>query len=370
MMTLSLNRRDVLKLATGFLSAGVINMQANAAKEFNIKKDIAEKLDLGYRSGLLEGIHAVLAIHKSKTVLEKYYSGEDQNWGQPLGHIDFNATTLHDLRSVTKSITSLLYGIALERGKVPAPAARLLDSFPQYVDLASDPQRSSWIVENVLNMTLGTEWNEDLPYSNPANSEIMMENAADRYRFILDRPIVQKPGTSWIYNGGCSAILGYLIAKNTGQTLEEFARQALFESLDITSFEWNKGGDGIPSAASGLRLTAPNLARIGQMILAQGMWNGQQIVPATWLQDCMTPKVQANFFQYSNQWYLSEQPVPATNSMHAMISAMGNGGQRLFVIPSLDLVIVVFAGHYNRPDQWLNPTLILRRIVLANFHHQ
>ena len=103
---------------------------------------------------------------------------------------------------------------------MPSPDARLLDSFPEYPDLAGDSQRAAWTIEHVLNMTLGTEWNEDLPYSNPANSEIMMERASDRYRFILDRPIAHKPRAHWTYNGGCSALLGHLIAQGTGESLK------------------------------------------------------------------------------------------------------------------------------------------------------
>ena len=119
--------------------------------------DIAERLDLAYRSGLLDGLHGVLVKRHGETVLEAYFSGADENWGRPLGDVAFGPTTLHDLRSVTKSITSLVYGIALAQGRVPPPDAALLDSFLQYADLAADPARAAWTVGNVLNMTLGTE---------------------------------------------------------------------------------------------------------------------------------------------------------------------------------------------------------------------
>lgn len=367
-MTREFGRRQALigAAATTALGGSAIARSQTSAPH-GLVDGVADRLDLAYRSGLLDGLHAVIALRHGQTVLESYFSGADENWGQPLGQVSFGATTLHDLRSVTKSIVSLLYGIALAHGRVPAPNARLLAAFPHYADLAADPQRAAWTVANVLNMSLGTEWNEDLPYSDPANSEIMMENAADRYRFVLDRPIVEEPGTRWAYNGGCSAIIGHLIAEGTGQPLEAFANEALFQPLGITEFEWNRGSDGVPSAASGLRLAAPALARIGQMMLDHGQWRGQTIVPQSWLQACMTPQIAASFDQqYSNQWYLSVQPVAAANDMARMISAAGNGGQRLAVLPSLDLVVVIFAGNYNRLDQWMNPTLVLQRIVLAS----
>jgi len=329
--------------------------------------DIDERLDLGYRSGLLAGLHAVLAVRGGDIVLARYFAGPDENWGRPLGDVVFDAETLHDLRSVTKSITSLLYGIALDRGIVPPPEAPLLDAFPRYADLKADPERAAWTVSHALNMTLGTEWNETLPYTDPNNSEIAMELAADRYRFILDRPIVDVPGRVWNYNGGCSALIGYLIEQGAGTSLADFAAQHLFGPLDISDFEWNAGRDGVLSAASGLRLTAPGLATIGRMMLNGGRWNSDRIVTEAWLQRCRTPQIAAFFGnQYSHQWYLSDQPVPAANGTRPMIAAMGNGGQRLFVLPSLDLVIVTFSGNYNRPDQWINPTLVLQKIVLAN----
>ena len=289
--------------------------------------DTAEKLDLGYRSGLLQGIHSVLIRRGGEVALERYFSGEDQTWGQALGHVEFSANGVHDLRSVTKSITSLLYGIALADGKVAAPDTPLLVAFPEYADLAKDPARAAWTIEHALNMTLGTEWNEDLPYSDPANSEIQMERAADRYRFIFDRPIVAPAGSRWVYNGGCSALLGHLIATGTGKSLEDFAREKLFQPLGIGHFEWAKGQDGVPSSASGLRLTARDLARIGQLVLDNGSAIGRQVVPAAWVAACMTPSAETSFgLLYSRQWYLSEQFVSSREGDAA--DAFSNGQWR------------------------------------------
>lgn len=353
-------------LLAGAMTPGLLAIPSASAEAESVTTDIDERLDLGFRSGLLQGLHAVLAMQRGDTLVERYFAGPDESWGRQLGNVQFDANTLHDLRSVTKSVASLLYGIALADGLVPNLDARLLDSFPQYPDLAEDPVRMSWTISHVLNMSMGTEWNEDLPYTDPANSEIAMEMAEDRYRFILDRPIVSEPGAHWNYNGGCSALVGYLIEQGAKQTIDEFAKARLFGPLGIDEFEWHGGRDGVVSVASGLRLRAPDLARIGQMMLADGRWNGQQIVPADWLERCRTPQIDAAFgARYSHQWYLTEQPVRALGEMRPAISGMGNGGQRLILMPSLDLVVVIFAGNYNRMDQWINPTLVLQRIILA-----
>ena len=118
---------------------------------------------------------------------------------------------------MSKSIIGLLYGIALADGKVPPPEAPLFASFPEYADIAADPARNRWTIQNVLTMTMGTEWDElSVPYSDPTNSEIAMDMAPARYRFILGRPVVMERGKRWAYSGGATALLARIIENGTG----------------------------------------------------------------------------------------------------------------------------------------------------------
>jgi CubicO group peptidase (beta-lactamase class C family) len=323
--------------------------------------DLADAIDTGVRSGQLHDLHVVLVARGNEILAERYYPGADESWGTPLGVVAFGPDTLHDLRSVTKSVVGLLYGIALDRGMVPLPEAPLLAQFPQYPDLAADPQRARLTVLNALNMTLGMEWDEKRPYNDPLNSEIAMERATDRYRFILERPFVAPPGERWIYSGGAVALLGFLIAKGSGVTLPEFAHDALFTPLGITAFEWTHGQDGVPSAASGLRLRPHDLLRIGQMVLKGGAWNGRQIVPHAWLESSFTPAINiGQGVQYGRLWYIGE------TGTRGWIAGFGNGGQRLYVMPERDVACVVFCGAYNRPDQNVTPSRIWREMVIAS----
>lgn len=229
--------------------------------------DLETKLDAAFEAGELDGLHSVLVMHRGDILAERYYPGQDETIGQDLGIVEHGALGLHDLRSVTKSITSLLYGIALSEGKVPGLDESLVAQFPEYPDLVSDPDRQKIKVRHALTMTTGLEWNENLPYNDPRNSEIAMEMAKDRYRFVLDRKIVEEPGNSWNYNGGATAIIARLIYLGTGKTLDEYASERLFAPLGITEFTWMKGRDGEPMAASGLRLTLPDLGKIGTLVL-------------------------------------------------------------------------------------------------------
>ncbi len=169
----------------------------------------------------------------------------------PLGRISFGPATLHDLRSVTKSVVSLLYGIALDQGLVPPADAPLLAQFPEYPRSRRRSAARAAPHRPRSDHDAGHGVDEQRPYTDPANSEIAMERAPDRTRFILDRPIIAEPGARWSYSGGAVALLGALIARGAGATLPEFARRVLFEPLGISSFEWMAGRDGVASPRPG-----------------------------------------------------------------------------------------------------------------------
>jgi CubicO group peptidase (beta-lactamase class C family) len=330
-------------------------------------EDLGEKFDAGIRSGLLRDIHAMIVCRGDTVVLERYFDGPDDAWGRPLGIVSFGRETLHDLRSVTKSVVGLLYGIALDRGLVPPPEAPLMAQFPEYGDLAADRARAGITVGHALTMTLGTEWDEERPYTDPENSEIAMEMAADRYRFVLDRPVIEAPGTRWIYSGGAVALVGALIARGSGKSLPDFAREALFAPLGIGNFEWAAGKDAVASAASGLRLTARGLLTIGQMVLAKGIHDGRRIVPAPWIEASLTPAIPTgDGLDYGRLWFLGQSDVPAVSGPRRWAAGFGNGGQRLYLCPDADVAAVIFAGQYDRPTAWVGPARIWGEIVLAN----
>jgi CubicO group peptidase (beta-lactamase class C family) len=356
------------------LSVSVTAASATAAagptakpEDAGFSPDLADKLDAGIRSGQLRGLHAVLVSRDERLVLERYYEGADESWGKPLGTIAFGPDTLHDLRSVTKSIVGLLYGIALDRRLVPPPEASLLAQFPEYPDLAADPARAGLTIANALNLTMGFAWDEQRSYADPTNSERAMEDAPDRNRYILDRPIVAAPGTRWIYSGGAVALIGTLIARGTGTTLQEFARQALFAPLGIDTFEWAEGRDGVAAAASGLRLRPRDLLRIGTLALANGRWDDRQIVSRAWLDASFKPAIPTgDGIEYGRLWYLGAATTPALAGQRRWIAGFGNGGQRLWLMPDAGLAVAILCGNYNDPDSRATPNRIWREIVLAN----
>jgi CubicO group peptidase (beta-lactamase class C family) len=341
--------------------------------EAGFTSDLEALLDKAIKEKRVWNLHCVVIVRKGRLVLERYFEGDDNARGSPLGTIAFKVDTLHDLRSVSKSIVGLLYGIALADGKVSPPDAPLFASFAEYADLAADPARNRWTIQNVLTMTMGTDWDElSVPYSDPTNSEIAMDMAPDRYRFVLARPVVMEPGKRWVYSGGTAALLARIIENGTGKPLHDFARVTLFDPLGIGPTEWFTDHSGEAIAASGLRMTPRDLARIGLMMLKGGMWGDLQVVPAQWIERSTTPMVDVDETrQYGYQGYLgkfaftvSTGPRWDRSRLEHFWSAIGNGGQRLFVFPGLDLVVAITAGNYDTPDQWVPPTRVIREVVL------
>jgi CubicO group peptidase (beta-lactamase class C family) len=349
--------------------------QTITPEEAGFTGDLSDRFELARQAGVLANVHGVVAARAGKLFFERYVPGTDAARARPLGVIKFDSGTLHDLRSVTKSIVGLLYGIAQARGHVPPPEAGLLAQFPEYPDLAGDPARQALTVEHTLTMTLGTEWDEmTIPYTDPRNSEIAMDRAEDRYRYILERPVSGPPGIRWTYNGGATALLARLIARGTGQRLEDFARASLFEPLGIGRTEWECDRDGEAIAASGLRMTPRDLARIGVMAAAGGNFNGSVVVPAEWLARSFAPSVSMpDGRRYGYQWYLGAAGMDDGSGgvrWEPMVNAIGNGGQRLFILPRLDLVVAVTSGNYDAPDQWRPPMAVLRDVLLPALHRE
>lgn len=314
-------------------------------------------------------VHAVVVARRGKLVFEQYFSGYDEPWGVPAGQYDFDATSKHDMRSVSKSATSLLVGIAIDRKLIAGVDEPVVRFFPEFAALKS-PGWDKITIRHLLTMSSGLAWDENLPWTDPRNDEPHLGKDPDPMAYVLAKPVAVPPDTVWNYNGGGTDLLGNIIERVSGKPFATFAREALFEPLGITDWEWKaypKNGKVAPAA--GLRLRPRDAAKIGQLVLDRGAWKGKQIVSADWIAQSTAPRFQAigyfgGLFFYGYQWWLGrtlsgEREIP-------WVAGVGLGGQRLFIIPDLDLVVMTTSGLYASPRQGIAALDILYSFAIPS----
>jgi CubicO group peptidase (beta-lactamase class C family) len=342
-----------------------------APAEAGFAPDLEASLDDFVRSGRVSNLHGVIIVRRGRMVLERYYEGDDvvrDSDGRAVpARVTFSAERPHELRSVTKSIVGLLYGIALGEGRAPALDQPLLAQFPQYTDLPDMAQRRRWTIKHAITMTLGMDWDEEVSYDDPSNGQTAMEAADDRYRYALEQPIVAVAGERWIYSGGATALIGKILENGIRQSLPDYARTVLFDPLGIGETVWRTGRGGERNFASGLAMRPRDLARVGQMLLDGGKVGERQIVPSAWLEASFEPAAKINDRrQYGYHWYVGNVPFdgPEGRRRARWIGAVGNGGQRLVVFPDLELIAVVTAGNYNQYGR--APDDLFTGVVLPN----
>jgi len=215
------------------------------------------------------GVHAILIERSGRLIYEEYFDGFDERWGVPLGRVSMTAGSLHDLRSVTKSVVSALVGIAHAEGAIKSLDQPVIEWFPEYPEL-NTAERRRVTLAHVLAMTSGLEWNEEVPYNDPRNDEIRMTRDAQPLRYVLSRPFADDPGTEFNYNGGLAQVMAAVVERATGTPIEDYAHTKLFQPLGIDTVEWLGDLAGMPAAASGLRLRGRDLAKFGSLYLHDG----------------------------------------------------------------------------------------------------
>lgn len=293
-------------------------------------------------------IHSVLVVRSGKLVFERYFSGPDQVpdlfFGSRVEQVNFDANTLHSVKSVSKSVASLAVGIAIDRGLIRGIDEPIFNFFPEYADLRS-PEKDRIQLLHALTMTMGLEWVEATPATGANNDETSMHMAADPSRYVLALKPTAPPGREFFYNTGALTLVSAIVRKATGHPLDVFAREMLFEPLGITDVEWSRV-KGDTDAGGGLRMRPRDMAKIGQLVLADGRWNNRQIVSRDWVATSTATKVKATDDQsYGYLWWLGR----ARAGAHVVkwTGALGRGGQSIRIVPERDLVVVVTAGYYQ-----------------------
>jgi CubicO group peptidase (beta-lactamase class C family) len=271
------------------------------------------------------------------------------NYFNPWWHPFYRRGDLHTLQSVTKTITSVIIGIATARKEFPDLDTPILKFFDTAKVAHSDARKQRLTIRHLLTMTAGLDWNESLPYNHSDNAASLMEASADWVQFTIDRPIAQEPGAVFNYNSGASQLLAHIFRVATGKDIEEYAAQHFFAPLGIEQYHWKRSPSGLADTEGGLYLRPHDLAKIGFLFLKNGVWDGQQIVRPEWIKASVAPSVTVapNGVKYGFKWWLY---LYGEDGSRLAWAGSGFGGQIPVVLPEYDLVMV-FTGWNILPDK-------------------
>jgi CubicO group peptidase (beta-lactamase class C family) len=304
------------------------------------------------------------SLYKSTNTTPGKYNYFDTDW-----HPYYNNTDLHTMQSVSKSITSLLIGIAIDYGLIQNEDVMILPFFNNYNIAVLDERWSRMSLKHVLTMTTGIEWDEStIPYTDPNNSCAGMEKSNDWIQFVLDQPIAAEPGDVYVYNSGATMLLSYILEKTTGMEVEEYCYQYLFKPLGIENYFWKRTPKGLADTEGGLYLRPEDIAKISYLVLKNGIWEGKKVVSQQWINNSTKRHVNINYpsersYQYGYKWWL----LPYANETKFAIAGLGLGGQRPIVLPEYNIV-AVFTGWniYDKPS--LDPLLAIDKLYQAINH--
>jgi CubicO group peptidase (beta-lactamase class C family) len=267
-------------------------------------------------------VHSMLVARNNCLVMEEYFFG-------------FKREAHFGIQSATKSFVSALTGIALAKGEIKSTQASLCEYFPNYQDLTCNVQNKSITLDQVLSMSTGLAWDEiTYDYGHEKNTAVIASNQPDQFRYLLTRPRSQ--GKVFAYNSLNHVMMNHVLQKVTGLDNRKEMEERLLLPLGITSYDLGEPNNGV---IGDIYLRPRDMLKFGLLYLNEGRWKGEQVVPAAWVKESTTTKIELapgfgyGYFWWTKQFYWKEKTVDS-------YFAWGYGGQYIFVVPQLKLVVI------------------------------
>ncbi len=304
------------------------------AQDWRTSSPEAQGMDSAQLVKLLEfiqkgdyNIHSLLIIRHATLVMETYF--------HPFGPGD-----RHELYSCTKSVTSALVGIAIDKGYIQGVGQKVVDFFPNRKIANLDDRKKAMTLEHLLTMTTGLEWIEG---AGMEDSTSKMDLSPDLVQYVLDRPMAADPGKTFLYNNGASHLLSAILQQATGKTADEFAREYLFSRIGVKGWNWITDPQGVPLGYSELYLAPRDMARFGFLYLHNGEWDGKRIVSAAWVKASTQSYTPGSGSGYGYQWWTLDFGGLSPGGF----GAEGTAGQFIIILPAQDLVVVFTGGLFE-----------------------
>lgn len=331
-------------------------------EEAGLSQARLEAMTAAIRKGDHQQITSVLVARNGRLVYEQYFD-------------DRGPEALRNTRSATKTITSMLMGVAIDRGALPSVRAPVAGYFPDKTPLAHpDPRKARISVEDFLTMSSLLECDDQNQFSR--GNEERMYLIEDWTKFTLDLPIkgfapwAQKPaespyGRSFSYCTAGVFTLGALLERATRSPLPEFARTTLFEPMGVSRVKWAMSPLGIAQGGGGLQLRSRDLLKFGQLYLNGGVWRDRRLVSEAWVKASVAPHVETgqDDTNYGYLWWL--KPFQVGGKAHPAWLMNGTGGNKVVVVPGLDMVMVVTTTNFRVQDSHAISEKLLTDGVLA-----
>lgn len=333
-------------LLAAVVAAGPVNAEELAPAEpsaVGISASRLAQMEQAIRAGDFKTITSVLVVRDDKLVFERYFDAE-------------GVEGLRNTRSATKTVTGMLIGLAIDRGALAGVDAKVLDFFPDKQPLQNpDPRKAQITVEDFLTMSSLLECDDENSYSR--GNEERMYLVEDWVRFTLDLPIrgfpdwVPRPvdapyGRSWSYCTAGPTTLGSLLERASHQSVPDFAREHLFAPLGITHLKWQFQPLGSAMTGGGLLLRSRDLAKLGQLYLNGGRWNGRQVISQGWVNRSLAPHAQAREdTDYGYLWWLPT--FQAGGRAFKSFAMFGTGGNKVYAFPAEKLLVVVTTTNFR-----------------------
>jgi CubicO group peptidase (beta-lactamase class C family) len=309
---------------------------------------VADKLIENNPRVFFKNVESLIVWSQGDIIFEKYYNS-------------YNKDSLHQIQSQTKSIISLLLGIAIDKGFIENENELVSDYFPEYFR-KDDSVKLTITIRDLLTMSSGVEWEEMIPLDDPRNDNINMFNSGNYLHYSLSKPMETEPFREFKYNSGSPVIVGAIIEKASNMALDKFAEKYLFDPLTINDYYWIKDSTGFCHCGGGLFLKPIDMVKIGAMVLSVGNWNNKQIVSDSWIKKAIQPYFTTSFnnADYGYFWWV-RQMMTTKGISTEVISAEGAGGQHLYIFPKYKLLVAFTERNYITPQ--VSPIFIRESIL-------
>lgn len=328
------------------LSFLVAAYHANS-QSLNVKQgSLLDSMTTAVAGNVYSDMHSILIAKDGKSIYEQYFNG-------------WNKDSLQDSRSAFKSITSLLTGIAVDKGLIQDVNQKVYSFFPEVKDFSGNNAWKKYMtIEHLLRMESGFDCEE---FNDGKDCETDMMATKDWVRFSLDLPMKDKPGTVWAYTSCNPMIISGIIRRVAKMSVMDFAKKYLFEPMGIKHYRWTVDPSGYGMTAGSFYILPADMLKIGEMVRQKGMWNGHRIVSAAWLEKSTSTPISIPDFSfvkfsksavaipqptyYGYYWY--KEAIQTSAYQEDVLFASGNGGQYIMMIERLGIVVVFTQGNYN-----------------------